>query len=85
MLFIYGFSHHPLSVYKSIVFGEAIRLRRSNEKQEHYLESLEGLKVKRYRSDFSKKLINKIIKLVSRWTDRKQVVEQCGPQLFPNF
>ena len=26
-----GSSHHPLSVYKSIVFGEAVRLRKLNE------------------------------------------------------
>ena len=41
-----------------------------NEKQEHYLESLECLKEKCYRSHFNKKLTNKIIKLASRWTDR---------------
>ena len=41
-----------------------------NEKQKHDLESLEDLKEKSYRSDFNKKLTNKIIKLASEWIDR---------------
>ena len=56
--------------YKSIVFGEAVRLRRLHEKQKQFLESLESLKEKCYLSDFNKKLTNKIINLASELTDR---------------
>ena len=59
LVFLNGSSHNPLNVYKSIVFGEAVRLRRLNDKQEHYLESLVGLKEKCYRSHFNKKLTNR--------------------------
>ena len=68
--FLNGSLYYPLNIYKLIAFGEAVRLRRLNEKQEHYLESLECLKEKCYRSRFNKKLTNKIIKLASGWTDR---------------
>ena len=67
--FLNGSSHHPLFVYKSIIFGEAVELRRLNEKQEHYLESLECLKEKCYWYHLNKNLTNKIIELASGWTD----------------
>ena len=34
--FISGLSHHPCSTFKSIVFREAIRMRRLNERDEDY-------------------------------------------------
>ena len=37
--FIHDSSHHPPSNFKSIIFGEAIRLRRLNERKEDYLTS----------------------------------------------
>jgi len=38
--FINGKAHHPQSTFKSILFGEAIRLRRLNQRKEDYLSSL---------------------------------------------
>ena len=35
---------HPTSVYKSNVFGEAVRLRRLNERKFNYLKSLVNIK-----------------------------------------
>ena len=45
-LFLYGNSYHPLCIFKSIVFGESVRLRRLNETNELYLKVLERLKKK---------------------------------------
>ena len=50
--FINGKSHHPQSTFKSILFGEAIRLRRLNQRKEDYLSSLNRLKEKAIRSSF---------------------------------
>jgi len=41
--FINGNSHHPQMTFKSILFGEAIRLRRLNQKKDYYLSSLNQL------------------------------------------
>jgi len=41
--FLHGASHHPPSVYKGIVFGEAVRMRRLNERKEDYLKSLQKI------------------------------------------
>ena len=46
LCFLNGASHHPTSKYKSIVFGEAVRLRRLNERKSDYLKSLVNLKDK---------------------------------------
>ena len=43
-------------VYKSIVFGEAVRFRRLNENKSNYLKSLANLKDKCFRSNFNQKL-----------------------------
>ena len=56
-LFLNGKSHHPLSVFKGIVFGESKRLRRLNEWDVDYHISLEGLKEKCIRSGFNKRLV----------------------------
>ena len=37
-LFLNGNSYHPLCIFKSIVFGESVRLRRLNETNELYLK-----------------------------------------------
>jgi len=42
--FIIGNSHHPQTTFKSILFGEAIRLRRLNQRKNDYLSSLNRLK-----------------------------------------
>ena len=46
--FLNGASHHPTSVYKSIIFGEVVRLRRLNERKFDYLKSLVNLKDKMF-------------------------------------
>jgi len=38
--FMNGKSHHPYATLKSILFGEAIRLKQLNQREEDYLTSL---------------------------------------------
>ena len=68
-LFLNGNSCHPLCIFKSIVFGESIRLRRSNETNELYLKNLQSLEKKCIDSYFNKKVVEKIINLAKTWTD----------------
>ena len=53
-----GKSFHPTHIFKSIVFSEAVRLRRLNETQSDYLASLERLKQKCIHSQFNISLQN---------------------------
>ena len=55
--FISRLSHHPCSRFKSIVFGEAIRMRRLNERDEDYQSALVRLRNKTLRSDFSQNMV----------------------------
>jgi len=41
-----GKSHHAKVTFKSMLFGETIRLRRLNQRKEDYLTNLNRLKVK---------------------------------------
>jgi len=68
--FIHGSSHHPPSTFKSIIFGEAIRLRRLNERKEDYLTSLNRLQNKAKKSKFPVNITNDMITLVSKWENR---------------
>ena len=70
ILFLNGNSYHPQCIFKSIVFGESVRLRRLNETNELYLKDLERLKKKCIDSYFNKKVVEKIINLANTWTDR---------------
>ena len=45
--FLNGKSFHPAHQFKSIVFSEAVRLRRLNENHDEYLASLERLRKKK--------------------------------------
>ena len=69
-IFLNGNSHHPRSVYKSIIFSESIRLRRLNEKQEHYVEAIEKLQEQCLKSGFVSKLLNNMTDLTKTWTER---------------
>ena len=69
-LFLNGISYHPPSIFKSIVFGESIRLRRLNETNELYLKHLERRKKKCVDSYSNKMWWKKIINLAKTWTDR---------------
>ena len=68
--FINGNSHHPQTTFKSILFGEAIRLRRLNQRKDDYLSSLNRLKEKAIRSKFPMNTTNDMIALASNWEDR---------------
>ena len=68
--FINGNSHHPQTTFKSILFGEAIRLRRLNQRKDDYLSSLNRLKEKAIRSKFPLNMTNDMIALASNWEDR---------------
>ena len=65
-----GNSYHPLCIFKSIVFGESVRLHRLNKTNELYLKDLERLKKKCIDSYFNKKVVEKIINLAKIWTGR---------------
>ena len=67
-LFLNGNSYHPLCIFKSIVFGESIRLRRLNETKELYLKDLGRVKKKVIDSYFNKKVAEEIINLAKSWT-----------------
>ena len=58
-----GASHHSTSVYKSIVFGEAVQLRRLIERKSDYLKSLINLKDKCFRSNFNQKMTENMLEI----------------------
>ena len=69
-VFVNGKSHHPRSIYKSIVFGESIRLRRLCERDNDYLEAIKSLKDKCLKSCFCKALVEDMINITVEWKDR---------------
>ena len=69
-VFLNGGSFHPTHVFRSIVFGEAIRMRRLNELQQDYIDSLQRLRLKCAKSNFRKSITNKIIDLAKTWEER---------------
>ena len=69
-VFVNGRSHHPRSIYKSIVFSESIRLRRLCERDCDYLEALKSLKDKCLKSCFCKALVEDMLKITEEWKDR---------------
>ena len=68
--FLNGASHHPPHVFRSIVYGESIRMRRLNERDQDYLESLELLQKKCMVSGFDEKMTTYMIDLAKTWTSR---------------
>jgi len=68
--FINRKSHHPQSTFQSILFGEAIRLRRLNQRKEDYLSNLNRLKEKATRSSFPLYMTNDVIAMASHWEER---------------
>ena len=69
-VFLNGSSYHPSNVFKSILKGETLRMRRLNEKQNDFQESLDRLKCKSLKSNFPKKLTNRLIENASTWIAR---------------
>ena len=68
--FINGNSHQPQTIFKLILFGEAIRLRRLNQRKDDYLSTLNRLKQKAIRSKFPLNMTNDMIALASNWENR---------------
>jgi len=68
--FISGLSHQPCSTFKSIVFGEAIRMRRLNERDEDCQSAIVRLRNKASRSGFSQNMVQDMITLSSSWKMR---------------
>ena len=68
--FLNGKSHHPKSIFKSIVFGEAIRLRHLNQRKEDYFSSSNRLREKAIVANFCLAMINDMIGLASNWDER---------------
>ena len=92
--FINGKSFHPHHIYKSIVFSEAIRLRRLNECQEEFIASLKRLREKCDRSGFHTKITTQIIDLATSWKQRfspdnistqRKLKQLVWPTSFTNF
>ena len=54
-------------MFKSIVYSEAIRMRRLNKSTDEYLHSLQQLKTKCLKSNFNLALVNKILKIATIW------------------
>ena len=54
--FLHENSYLPLHVFKGIIFSEAMRLRRLNERREDYTNSIKDLKEKCLSSGINKKV-----------------------------
>ena len=54
--FLNGKSFHPLNIFKAIITGEEKKMRRLNERNKDYHESLDKLKTKCIKSNFNRKL-----------------------------
>ena len=57
----------PHSIFKSIVYGEAIRIRILNGKEDFYHKSLNRLEEKCIKSNFNKNMVYKVIQIVRSW------------------
>jgi len=60
----------PPHIFKSIVFGEAVRLRRLNELDHHYHNSLHTLRNKCALSSFHMSMLDDILSMAATWTER---------------
>ena len=69
-VFLNGQSYHPRSVFKSTIYSECIRLRRLNEKDDYYLEALQCLEEKCYKSGFERTLVRSMIDIAKLWKER---------------
>ena len=68
--FLIGASHHPPHVFRFIVYGESKRMRRLNERDQDYLESLSACKRNFTVSGFDEKITTYKIDLAKTWTSR---------------
>ena len=65
--FINGKSHHPPHIFKGIVLGEGKRLRRLNETDQGFKESIHRLKEKCLKSDFNERMVSDITSRIQNW------------------
>ena len=70
--FLHGKSYHPKYMYKGIVLSEAQRLRRLNEEDQDYTESIKRLENKCKRSNFDESMVNETIEEVKKWRRRNE-------------
>ena len=68
--FLNGKSYHPDHIFTGIIFGEAKRLRRLNETDITYKESIERLRNKCIRSHFKKTIVDNSISIVKNWNTK---------------
>ena len=64
--FLNGKSYHPLNVFKGIITGESKRMRRLNETDEDYKDSLKILENKCLKSNFNPKLVTNQFKKIQQ-------------------
>ena len=69
-VFLNGSSHHPRSVFRSIVFSESTRMRRPNERDQDYELSIDRLEQKCLKSGFNKHLVTDMVKITRQWKER---------------
>ena len=69
-VYINGRSYHPRSIYKLIVFGESIKLRRLCERDFDYLEALNLLKDKCIKLYFCECLVVGMLEITEKWKGR---------------
>ena len=69
-VYINGWSYHPRSIYKSIVFGESISVRRLCERDCDSLEDSHLLKDKCIKSHFCKYLVVEMLEIRKKCKDR---------------
>jgi len=69
-VFLHGKFHHPPHIFKSIVFGEAVRLKRLNDLDHHYHNNLHTLRNKYALSSFHMSMVDDILAMAATWTER---------------
>ena len=68
--FLHGSSHHPPSVFKSILIGEPKRLRRLNEYYNDFTFGFQELKDKALKSNFPLQTVDRVEDLALQWKDQ---------------
>ena len=67
--FLNGNSFHPPHIFKGTIVGEGKRLRRLNETDERYQESIQRLKLKCYRSRFKPYIIEETFQIIEQYNN----------------
>ena len=65
-----GFCDLLVTVFKSIVLSESVRLRRLNERTEDCYSSLEQLKTKAFQAQYPKPMMEDMLAKAKTWTNR---------------